>query len=159
MLAISSCKQLLRQPTAGFLQYLNAYVFRSKSIKWPLSVLTTLILAGQSNALAQAKKEMTTLKAAKGYALCYCINKHYSKRDTACPQKSTDYSGAYFVQQTDLSVDMMDKITAFIDEQYGHFYPGPPAENRKGNMVCFTCWQLYESKKPQNFLRKLTAQP
>ncbi len=117
--------------------------------------LISFALLFSSILLAQSVSFAARIRDAKGYAFYYCINKHYARYDSVCVVKSKDYSGSYFVQESLLSIADINKIEIFIDKNYTSFYPGSPAENRHGNMVCLGCWQLYESFQFKNYLRKI----
>lgn len=116
---------------------------------------TIFMLTFYSMLKAQSVSVASRIKDAKGYAFYYCINKHYVRYDSVCIVKSKDYSGSYFVQESLLSIADINKIETFIDKNYSSFYPGSPAENRNGNMVCLGCWRLYESFQFENYLRKI----
>jgi hypothetical protein len=113
------------------------------------------LLFGYTWLAAQSGSVSAKIRDAKGYAFYYCIKKHYARYDSACAVKSKDYSGAYFVQQSSLSAENINKIAAFVDANYPRYYPGSPAENPGGNMVCLGCWRLYESPGFSNYLQKI----
>jgi len=106
----------------------------------------------------QAKKNSLLFSEAKGYVLCECIRRGYTAADSSLSTKLKDYSGAYFVQISALSLSAQKKISLYVTENIGK-YEGVPAEksasNPTANMVTYSCWKLYESKKVSNYIKKL----
>lgn len=106
------------------------------------------------------KRTISLLKEAKGFVLCYCIQKEYELADSTFKKKLKDYSGAYYVQVSDLSIAAIERLSIYVDSN-AHKYRGIPMEkspaNPSANMAAYSCLKMYESKKIEIFIRRLLS--
>ena len=110
------------------------------------------------NGFCQQKRNSLFVNEAKGYALCECIRIGYARADSTLAHKLKDYSGSYFVQKSNLSIDEMEKLSTYITDHLKKHSAIPSASgpsNSTANMVGYTCWKLYESKKLRAYINKL----
>ena len=102
-------------------------------MRWIRNISIGLLLPGGAlDCSAQQSSYDIRLKEAKGYALCACL---------ACMNRSVDslsvinndYSGSYFVQQSQLTLDEMVKILKFVSRECIKFWG--TSQDPKGNMI------------------------
>jgi uncharacterized protein YecT (DUF1311 family) len=74
-------------------------------------VITVLFVATSLSSLAQQKKMVSD---AKGYLNYYCIKEEFNAIDSnKNAAYNRDYSGSYFVQMTDLPIQIFDHVVCF----------------------------------------------
>ena len=91
------------------------------------------------------------LEEAKGYALYACIA-HMNKFVDSTSFINKDYSGEYFIQLSNLSLDEIIRINEYVDKEYMNYWS--ISQNSKGNMIAYSSWNFYNSKELDNFIRK-----
>jgi len=92
----------------------------------------------------------------KGYLYSYCIIKEYATIDNNNNNVYyKDYSGSYFIQMTDMPLNLLDTVYNFYKLNINK-YRGIPQEsdgNNKANMVCYTCWSFCEANETKRFIK------
>ena len=91
------------------------------------------------------------LEEAKGYALYACIA-HMNKCIDSMSVINKDYSGSYFVQLSSLSLDEIIEIKKYVEKECMNFWG--ISQDPEGNMIAYSSWKFYNSKKLDNFIRK-----
>ena len=91
------------------------------------------------------------LEEAKGYALYACIA-HMNKFVDSTSVINKDYSGEYFVQLSSLSLEEIIRIREYVDKECMNYWGTP--QNQEGNMIAYSSWRFYSSKKLDNFICK-----
>lgn len=88
---------------------------------------------------------------AKGYALYACIA-HMNKFVDSTSVINKDYSGEYFVQLSNLSLDEIVKIKEYVDKECMNYWG--ISQNPEGNMIVYSSWKFYNSKELDDFIRE-----
>lgn len=88
---------------------------------------------------------------AKGYALYACIA-HMNKFVDSTSVINKDYSGEYFVQLSNLSLEEIIRIKEYVDKKCMNYWS--ISHNSEGNMIAYSTWKFYNSKDLDNFIHK-----
>jgi uncharacterized protein YecT (DUF1311 family) len=119
-------------------------------------VITVLFVTTSLSSLAQQKKMASD---AKGYLYYYCVKEEFNAIDSnKNAAYNRDYSGSYFVQMTDLPIQILDSLQSYYKRNIKN-YRGVPQENSFdsiANMTCWSCWSLCEGKRTQKFIKHIT---
>lgn len=117
-------------------------------------VLCSLTMTVTSSSAQNIKRFNDT----KGYLLCHCILKEYNIIDNSSQNAyNKDYSGSYFMQMTDLPIQILDSLEVYYKKSINK-YRGNPQENSfdaNANMASYTCWNFYEAKETDKYIKKL----
>lgn len=96
---------------------------------------------------------------AKGYLYYCCIKGEYNTIDSNnSTAYNKDYSGSYFIQMTDLSMQIMDSLYLYYQQNIIK-YRGVPQESSfdtTANMGCLSCWKLCEAKDTRKYIKRIT---
>lgn len=121
-------------------------------MRWIRNISIGLLLLGVAlDCSAQQSSYDIRLKEAKGYALCACLacmNRSVDSLSTI----NNDYSGSYFVQLSQLTLDEMATIRKFVNRECMKFWGTP--QDPKGNMIGYSVWKFYESPELDRFIRQ-----
>ncbi|MDD3005437.1 hypothetical protein [Flavobacterium sp.] len=117
-----------------------------------LLVISTISLSAQNRKLQSE---------AKGYLYYYCIKEEYNFIDNnRYTPYNKDYSGSYFIQMTKLPLQLLDSIESYYKRTIKK-YRGMPQESsfdEVANMVCYSCWSLYEAKETKKYIKRIVKQ-
>lgn len=95
---------------------------------------------------------------AKGYLYCECIRLEYNAFDNnSNAAYNADFSGSYFVQMTNLSMQAMDSLYLYYKTNISN-YRGIPQESSSkiiANMACYSCWKLCEAKDTRKYIKRV----
>ncbi|OJU74341.1 MAG: hypothetical protein BGO09_10960 [Bacteroidetes bacterium 47-18] len=95
---------------------------------------------------------------AKGYLYYYCIKEEYNAIDSNVNNPyNKDYTGSYFVQMTNLSIQVMDSLHSYYDRSI-KAYRGIPKESSydaTANMACLSCRELCEAKETRKYIKRI----
>lgn len=111
-------------------------------IKIKIFLFTVFVFSNLS-----AQKNKFLYKEAKGVALCQCLLSLNNNSDTK------DYSLSYFIQNSDLDINITNKIISYTIKNSNHYRIIP--QEPDGNMINYSCWKFYESKELDNYIKKL----
>ena len=115
-------------------------------------LFSTIILTFFSCSIAQTNTETKDIIDAKGIALCRCF-KIMNKETDSLSIINKDVSLSYFIEYSTLSISQIADIENFVEQNINSFI-GIPREIEH-NMIAFSCWQLYESKELDLFLKEM----
>ena len=95
-------------------------------------------------------------KLAKGFLYCHCVQQEYNRIDSnAHALYNNDYSESYFIQMTEIPLQMLDSLQDFYNRNI-YYYRAIPQEynpqNYRANMVSYTCWKFSESNLTKRFI-------
>lgn len=120
-----------------------------------LKMIIVVVFTFYSSSLFPQKQK--NFKEAQGYLLYYCIKEEYNSINS---NKKTpynkDYSGSYYVQMTDLPLQLLDSLHLYYKSKIGK-YRGIPQESSSdslANMTCWSCLQLIEAKETRRYIKK-----
>lgn len=118
-----------------------------------VSFLCLILISLQLNA-----QKSETYKDARGYLLYYCIKEQYNVigNDINSPSNK-DYSGSYYVQLSNLSLNVLDSLHEYYKNSIQRFigYPKEGSYEPLSNMTCWTCFNLIEAKETKKYINRL----
>ena len=100
---------------------------------------------------ASCTTQKERFEEAKGYALYACIA-HMNKSVDSTSVINKDYSGEYFVQLSNLSLEEIIRIKEYVDKECMNYWS--ISHNPEGNMIAYSSWKFYNSKDLDNFIHK-----
>lgn len=116
--------------------------------------IATIVFLCSFNLFAQRK---TNFKEAQGYLLYYCIKEEYNSIDSdKNALYNKDYSGSYYIQMTNLSLQVIDSLNMYYKNKIIK-YRGIPQEGSHDSLATMTCWsciQLVEAKETRKYIKK-----
>ena len=115
-------------------------------------LFSIVILIFSSCSITQTNTETEEIIDAKGVALCRCF-KIMNKETDSLSIINKDVSLSYFIENSSLSISQIADIENFVEQKIDSFI-GVPREIEH-NMIVFSCWQLYESKELDLFLKEM----